>query len=130
MELVFSWWQIIIMVIALQIFGFLWYGPVWGKTWMRAMNMTESDVDGGEMKKKSFQHFILLVVKVIFIGFLLSAFSGNLFLLTVVLWGALSIPGIGMGVIWEKTPKPVALINLSAEIISLLIIAGIYSWWG
>jgi hypothetical protein len=31
--------------------GFLWYGPVFGKKWMEATGLTESDIQGGNMVK-------------------------------------------------------------------------------
>ena len=130
MELALSFWSIVGIIVALQIVGFLWYGPIWGKLWSRETGINPEAVSKSEMKKKTTQHFILLVIKVVGFAFLLPYLSGNIFIILGLVWVATTLPGILMSVIWEKTPYKVALIGLGMELINLAVIAGVYLWVG
>lgn len=35
MEIAINWWAIIVSMIASVVIGFVWYGPLFGKAWMR-----------------------------------------------------------------------------------------------
>ena len=41
-----NWLSIFIAVIAAQVLGFLWYGPLFGKQWMAAIGKTQEDMSG------------------------------------------------------------------------------------
>jgi hypothetical protein len=39
-----SWVAVIVAVVANMILGFLWYGPLFGKQWMKAVGKSESEI--------------------------------------------------------------------------------------
>ncbi len=39
-----NWLAVLASVIAAQVIGFLWYGPLFGKKWMAALGRTEEDI--------------------------------------------------------------------------------------
>lgn len=41
-----NWLSILIAVVAAQVLGFLWYGPLFGKQWMAAIGKTQEDMSG------------------------------------------------------------------------------------
>lgn len=41
-----NWLGVLAGVIALQILGFLWYGPLFGKQWMAAIGKTQEEMSG------------------------------------------------------------------------------------
>ena len=41
-----NWLSVIIAVVAAQVLGFLWYGPLFGKQWMAAIGKTKEDMSG------------------------------------------------------------------------------------
>lgn len=41
-----NWIAVIVAVVLIQVLGFLWFGPVFGKTWAEAMGKT-GDMSGG-----------------------------------------------------------------------------------
>jgi hypothetical protein len=41
-----NWLSIVIAVVAAQVLGFLWYGPLFGKQWMAAIGKTKEDMSG------------------------------------------------------------------------------------
>ena len=122
--------EVIVMLIATQVFGMLFYGPLFGKVWSKAMSVPEGSVSKKELQKKSLQHASMLLLQIIGIGFLLPLVVINPFALAFIIWGAVTVPGIVMGVIWENTPRVIALLNLVASLVVLFIIIGIYVWLG
>ncbi|MGI8775159.1 MAG: DUF1761 domain-containing protein [Actinomycetota bacterium] len=42
-----NWFAVLVAVISHQIIGFLWYGPLFSKTWLSAMGKQREDVQGG-----------------------------------------------------------------------------------
>ncbi len=128
MEFAFSLVQVVVIVLAIQTFGFLWYGPLLGKVWCKAMGIDMDATPKEEMKKKTFQHIGIVIIKVIAAGFLIPLVGANLFVFAFALWAFSTLPGILMGVVWENTPKPVAYMNLGAELVNLAIIICVYTW--
>lgn len=41
-----NWLAVIVAVLVHQVLGFLWYGPLFGKAWLAAMNKRPEDVGG------------------------------------------------------------------------------------
>ena len=41
-----NWLAVIAAVVAMQVLGFLWYGPLFGKVWMGAMGKSPQDMSG------------------------------------------------------------------------------------
>ena len=39
-----NWLAVVVAVVAAQVLGFLWYGPLFGKQWMAAVGRTEEEV--------------------------------------------------------------------------------------
>ena len=41
-----NWLSVIVAVVAAQVLGFLWYGPLFGTQWMAAIGKTKEDMSG------------------------------------------------------------------------------------
>jgi hypothetical protein len=41
-----NWLAVVVAVVASQIIGFIWYGPLFQKQWMAALGKTEADMSG------------------------------------------------------------------------------------
>lgn len=44
-------WAILAATVSAFAIGFLWYGPLFGSTWMKAAGMSEEDVEGANMTR-------------------------------------------------------------------------------
>lgn len=42
-----NWLAVVVAVVASQVLGFLWYGPLFGKAWMAASGKTREEMGGG-----------------------------------------------------------------------------------
>lgn len=44
-----NWLAVVVAALAQMILGFLWYGPIFGKTWLAAMGKTRDQMTGAGM---------------------------------------------------------------------------------
>jgi len=120
---------IIFSALASILLGFLWYGPLFGKKWIKLMDFNKKDIDN--MKKKSMGlTYILMIfsslISVTIIGLLVKAtdttqiFSGVL--LGFYLWlGFIATYSLG-SVLWENKSWDLWIFNNSYQLISIQII--------
>lgn len=40
----FNWWAILVSTVLAFVLGGLWYGPLFGQAWMKALGITEADI--------------------------------------------------------------------------------------
>ena len=40
-----NWWAVLVATVAAFLLGGLWYGPVFGRAWLRALGKTEDDIE-------------------------------------------------------------------------------------
>ena len=126
---------VIIAAVVSLLFGFLWYGPIFGKAWMRLNGVTKKDIEASKKKGMVFPMFLHLI------GNLISVFAFG------VLAGSLGLVGIGSylvlglilsvgfflsttllgSVLWDNKPWGLYLLNAVYWIINLEIVAIILS---
>jgi len=82
-NVVVSYLGILVATVVSFIFGWLWYGPVFGKTWMKLNNIGKKEI--AEAKKKSMAGMMILK----FIGTLITAY------VLAILLGALAVSSVG-----------------------------------
>jgi hypothetical protein len=127
-------WAIFLSAVASMVLGFLWYGPIFGKPWMRMMGLDPNCVTP-ESKKGMWKTYL-----VSFISALIMAAVVNLVINLVivfelaaamkigfVLWlGFVATTGISEYLYTDK-PKPFALyfINTGYQLVNLLIAAAL-----
>jgi hypothetical protein len=129
---------VIIASVISFIVGFLWYGPLFGKLWMKLNNLSDKDIK--KAKEKGMAGMILLS----FIGTLITVY------VFAILIGALGIGGsiaggIQLGfwlwlgflvattllgsVLWDNKPWALFLLNSAYWLLNLEVIAIILSFW-
>jgi len=72
-EVVINWFAVIAAALVGFVIGFLWYGPLFGKAWMKEAGLTEEDVKNGNMAKI----FGLTAVFQFIMAYCLAMFFGN-----------------------------------------------------
>lgn len=45
--MIINWWAVLAAAALNMLFGFLWYGPIFGTQWMRAMNVSREELSSG-----------------------------------------------------------------------------------
>lgn len=72
-----NWIALAVAALSTLVIGFLWYGPLFGKAWMKETGMTEEKAKQGSMPLRLAASVILAFVAVFFI-YSISVFSGGM----------------------------------------------------
>lgn len=128
--------SVIIAAIASMIIGFLWYGPLFGKQWMRLSGMTPQQIEQAKAGGMSSSYLIM------FLGSLLMSYvlahalvfastylhaQGITAGLTAGFWNWLGfIMPVTLGsVLWDKKPWKLWILNNGYYLVTLLVMGSI-----
>lgn len=129
--------SVLIAAVAAMVIGFLWYGPIFGKAWMKEMKFSEADKKKAKQKGMGKYYFINFVGALVtayvlahFIGFLaLSSFS-DAFQLAFWTWlGFFAAATLLGGVLWEGKSWKLFLINAGYWLVNLIVMGWILVRW-
>ena len=125
--------EIISASVASFIFGALWYGPLFGKTWAKLMNFTDRDAKKAKQKgmaKLLIANFVGTLITVFVLSTLLNRMYINSVAksaeVAVLLWlGFYASSTLLGGVLWESKPIKLYMLNAVYWLINLIIIGAI-----
>jgi uncharacterized membrane protein YwzB len=126
-------WAIIVATIIQVVLGFLWYGPLFGKAWMKEMKIDPKKAKKGGMTKSMVIMVITTLIMVYtlasFVGLLnISAFTGA-FQLAFWIWlGFVATLQVG-SVIWEGKSWKLFVINTLHSLVGLVLAAWVLAIW-
>ena len=145
MAIPINWWAIIVTAIISFARGNLWYGPLFGRAWLKlSMNMTMEEAKANmtpEIKKKMVRSMILVVVGAIITNFILlhNITFGSTYLnisgvaagLQAGFWNWLGfVAPVTLGaVLWENKPWKYWFILAGYYLVVLLINGVILAMW-
>jgi hypothetical protein len=126
-----NWLSIVLATIATFALGFLWYGPVFGKPWMRASGMTEERARQANMAKVFGLTFLLRLLAAITLDMFIGPDASLGFAVAAgaavgVFWVATSM---GTSYLFEQRPLALWLINAGYEIAAFTIMGAILGAW-
>jgi len=121
---------IIIAAVVTMIVGSLWYGPLFGKSWMSKMWMTKADMDGTDKMMYVYaliNSMIMFWVLFWMIGALGDGTMMGAFSVTAMAWLGFMMTQQVSGVIWTKNPSiTLVIINGLFWLVAALLGAMIY----
>ena len=123
--------SVLLAAVASFIIGALWYGPIFGKKWMKLSGMTAKDVKAAKKKGMGKLYFIN------FIGTLITAYVLGVFLgfsnavtvaeaTMVAFWawlGFFASTTLLGSVLWENRPIGLYVLNAGYWLVNLIVIA-------
>ena len=122
--------------IAAIVLGFLWYGPLFGKQWIKLMNFDKKK--RSEMKNKGMgKTYVIMVVGTLVTSYVLAHFVDYLDAtnvagaLTAAFWiwlGFVATVILG-GVLWEGKPWKLYFLNAAYYLVNLAVMASILAVW-
>ena len=68
-----NWLAIIVAAVAAMVLGFLWYGPLFGKYWMKLTGMTESKMKDAKAKGMT-KSYVIMMVSAVVMAYVLAMF--------------------------------------------------------
>lgn len=128
---------VLIAAVAAMVIGFLWYGPIFGKIWIREMKISEKDIKKAKQKGMT-KNYVLNFIGALITAYVLAHFVGFLTLSTfseafqLAFWswlGFFAAAALLGGVLWEGKSWKLFLINGSYWLVNLIIMAGILTAW-
>lgn len=114
------------------VLGFLWHGPLFGKTWMRLANITPTGNEKlSDMQKQMLLNFLAdIVLAGVLYGAIKVAVTSTLatngvmwisgVIVAVFLWLGFVVAGSSPEVIWMGRSKKLWLFELSSSLVSLV----------
>lgn len=130
-----NWWAVLGAAVASMILGMLWYGPVFGKQWMRLMRFTPQSVK--RMKLKPAQAMGIGFVSTLVVSLVLAHFvdimGATTWMHAVVtafwIWLGFSAPLLLGSFLWEGRPLRLWVLNAAFRLVELIVMAIILTLW-
>ena len=130
-----NYWAVLAAAVASMVLGFLWYGPLFGKVWIKLMNFDKKQME--QMKKKGMgKIYTLMVINTLVVSYILAHFIK--YLGTTVpealqtafwLWlGFIATVMLG-SVLWEGKSWKLYSINAAYWLVNLAVMSAILALW-
>lgn len=141
MAIPINWWAIIVTTIVSVCLGFVWFGPLFGKAWMKTLGLSMPDVITPEMKKQMNRSYALVALGALITNIVLlhsitfgSAYlnmTGALAGLDAAFWNWLGFiaPATLGAVLWEGRPWKHWFITAGYYLVVLVINGIILATW-
>jgi hypothetical protein len=140
MDIAINYVAVVVAAIASMAIGFVWYGPLFGKSWIALSGVTPDKME--EMKKKGMtKTYIIGLVMSFLTAFVLASnavvwekymgFSGvtAAFNLAVWPWLGFVLPLLAGSVLWEGKPWKLYFLNIGYYLVAFLVISLILVYW-
>jgi hypothetical protein len=127
---------VIIGAVATFVFGFLWYGPLFGKQWMKLSKITPEQM--ADAKKKSMAAPMLIAFVMALVGagvvhylfpLVLALSFGEFFKIIFIIWLGFTLPIMMNGFLWGGKSLKLVLFEALSNVISLVILSAIVFYW-
>lgn len=103
--------SILVAAIASFAFGWLWYGPLFGKSWMKLVGLTMKDAKKADMRTNMIVGFVsAIVMATVLSRFIGSDVLGAIQTVALIWLGFLATTGLG-ATLWEQKPMKLYWIN-------------------
>jgi hypothetical protein len=127
--------SILVAAVAGMAVGFFWFGPIFGKVWVKLSGFTREDMEKAQAKgmgKTYALAFLTVLVTAWVLSIMISEFAGSTgeaLRLGFLIWLGFLVPTMANSYLWEGKPSKLVLINLGERLVTLLIMSGILSAW-
>jgi len=131
---------IVVAAIASMIIGFIWYGPLFGKTWMQLSGITQEKIDAAKAKGMTKTYIIAFVGSLVMSNVLAHSlvFAAAFYKVSGMPAGLMSgfwnwlgfVATVTLGaVLWEGKPWKLWVLTNGYYLVSLLVMGVILALW-
>jgi len=135
MDVVINYWAVFGAAVAAIVLGMLWYGPLFGKQWMRIVGISKADMEamGEKGKRMMMRSYALMTIGTLVMAYVLahvltyaSAFTGSVgadagIAAGLSIWIGFVAPVMMGNVIWEGRPWKYWFITSGYYLVSLIL---------
>lgn len=127
---------VVVSALVAMFIGSLWYGPIFGKSWMKMAGLTIADM------KKGGKKMVFVSMGIMFVACLVTSFAlGQIFAaqgfidlkialwMAAFIWFAFQLPILIGVVLWEMKPWKLFFLNAAYQLLAILVAAAIMSTW-
>ncbi len=142
MEVVVNYWAVLGAALAAVVLGFIWFGPLFGKQWMKSYGMEMPKEITKSMKQAMMRSYSMVAVAALVMAavlahalFYVTEFTGLTGVstgITTALWcwlGFMVAPLMGP-VLWEDRPWKYFFITAGYWLVALALMGTILTVWG
>jgi len=135
-DMIVNFAAVIVAALVPMVLGHLWYGPLFGKQWMKLVKVSKKDKYKGKKElprllaigyvtKLVMAYGLAMMVKRVVTPFEVDkgALLGLLLGVTFIAMAKYE------SVLWERKPIGLYLINISYNLVSLMIMGAIFAYW-
>lgn len=138
MEVQINLWAVVAAMVSSMIVGSIWYAQgVFGKTWMKLAKVDMNKANGNAYQAIGITMIVSLVTAYVLahVAYLSHQFFGNSFLQDSVttafwLWLGLTAARFITHDVFEGRPAQLTLMNISHELVTLLLMGAVIGWIG
>lgn len=126
-----NWLAVIVAALAAFVLGGVWYGPLFGRAWMRASGVTEEQAKRGNMPLIFGLSFVLeLIAAAVLAMFIGPDASFGFAVAAAASVGACWVaPAIGVLYLFEQRPLPHFLVNAGYHVVAFTLMGVILGAW-
>ncbi len=134
-----NYWAVLVCGVLSMVIGFIWYGPVFGKTWMKVVGATTKDVAARkEMQKRAGPLYLVQFLLTLFQLWILAYYIVHMLNVAgtvnaIWIWAAFIMPTIAGSSMWNNDSAKVAWtrfgIQAGYQLIMFIIYGLILSAW-
>ena len=133
-----NYWAILVCGVFAMVLGAIWYGPIFGKTWMRIIGAIEMDeAKRKEMQKKAMPLYLLQFVLVLGQLYVLSHLTGGSGFIgmksALWIWAGFVMPTIAGACMWTNDSRSTAwtrfMIQAGYQLVCFLAFGYILGAW-
>ena len=135
LEVNVNYFAVIAAAVASMAVGMIWYGPLFGKAWMKIQGITKKSMKGMKLKPAQAMTggFIVSLVTAYvlahFVGSVQATTIGAASRLAFWLWLGFAMPITIGSYLWENKPFKLFLINGAHWLVSLIVMASVLAIW-
>ena len=133
-----NYWAILVCAALSMVLGSIWYGPIFGKTWMRLCGATDMDAaKRKEMQKKMIPLYIVQFVLTLAQLFVLAHLTGSGVIVGIMsalwTWVGFILPTVAASCMWTGEPRKMAwtrfLIQAGYQLAAFIMFGAILAGW-
>ncbi|HVY01464.1 MAG TPA: DUF1761 domain-containing protein [Candidatus Nanoarchaeia archaeon] len=124
-------WDIITATLASIVLGFSWYGPWFGKKWMKYMKITQKQMKAAQKKGMPASSYFWMILSALIPAIVFSVFAPETALAAIgkalLIWIGFFVPVQIGSVNWEGRPWGFFFLNVGYHLVNLVIMALIFA---
>ena len=135
-----NYFAVLVAAVSAIVLGFLWYGPLFGKPWMKLMGFTKESLEKSK-KAGMTKTYVLMVLTTLVTAYVLShviSFATAFMQTSGIsaglsagfwMWLGFTVPILMDAQMWEGKPWKLFWINASYRLVSLSLMGAILAGW-